>query len=100
MLSLVGDILRVCVEKLTFVVFYEKIESTGSVATALGAWVSSDSDDSDSIELSKLIVLELLRDRPRDQVTRWTQASFKLFGDRLLAYFTFEANLNRDKNIW
>ena len=96
LLSLVCDVFRVGVQELAFVILDQKIEGTRSIASALGTGVSGNSDNPDSIELSKLVVLELLRDRPRNQVTRGAKSSFQLLSDSLFADLAFKADLDGD----
>ena len=55
--------------------------------------------DSDTIKLAKPIILELLRDRPWNEVSRGSQASLKLLSDWLFADLAFEADLDGTKDV-
>jgi len=61
--------------------------------------VSSDSDNSDSVELGEVEVLELFGDSPRDEISRWSESSFEVVLVRLLRDITFITNLDSAENI-
>lgn len=59
----------------------------------------SNPDDSNSIELGKLVILKLLAHGPRNQVTARSQTTLHLLLDVSLTNLTFEGYLNCDKDI-
>lgn len=58
------------------------------------------SDNSDSVELPKFIILELLRDCPRNEIARRSHTALHGLADILFADFAFKGDLNRTQNVW
>ena len=100
LLDLVYDVLCISVKDLTFVVLDKLVESTWAVATALCTWMCCDSHNTDTIELAKVRVLELLRDCPWDKITRWAKTSLQLLCNSFCTHLTFKTDLNGAKNVW
>lgn len=61
--------------------------------------MSGDPDNSDTVELCKFIVLELLTHSPGDQVSAGSHTSLHLIFNLPLTDFTLEGNLNRNQDI-
>jgi hypothetical protein len=90
----------ILVNQLALVVFHEQLESARPISLVLCTRMCGDSDDSNTVEGRERVILELLRDRPRDQVTRGSNASLHVFLDRLLGDVTFEADLDCTEDVW
>ena len=89
----------ILVNELSFIVFEEQLHGPRAVTFILRAGMSRDSDDSDAIQWGEWVVLELLRDSPRDQVPWGTDASLHVFLDRLLRDVSLEADLDRAQDV-
>ena len=61
--------------------------------------MGGNSDNSQAVELTEVIILELLRDRPGDQVTSGSFASLELVSDRGLADLSFKAHLDCAEDV-
>ena len=59
-----------------------------------------DPDDSDTVELAKGAVLELLGDSPGDEVSRGAEAALQLFRNRLAADLAFKTDLDSAEDVW
>ena len=59
-----------------------------------------DTDYTGTTQTCKALILKLLRDCPRNQVARWSDAPLQVAVDGLLVYVTFVANLYGAKNVW
>lgn len=59
-----------------------------------------DPHNPDTIELTKLVILELLRDSPGNQVARWAEPTLELLCDALFADLAFEADLDSTEDVW
>ena len=90
----------ILVNQLALVVFHQQFESARPISLVLRTGMSGDSDDSNTVEGRERVILELLRDCPRDQVARGSNASLHVFLDRLLGDVTFEAHLDCTENVW
>ena len=90
----------ISISELTFIVLEEKFESSGAITTTLGTWMSCNPNNSDSIELTETIILELLRHCPWNEVSRGSNATLELLSYSLLTNFALKADLNSAKNVW
>jgi hypothetical protein len=59
----------------------------------------SNTNNANSVEGGKRVVLELLGHSPRNEITRRADASLHVLLNRLLADITFEAHLNCTKDV-
>jgi len=64
--SLIHDISSIGVDQLPIIILDQHLHSLRAISLALRTWVCSNSDDSQSIELTEVIILELLTDSPWD----------------------------------
>jgi hypothetical protein len=74
------------VDELSFIVLDKELQCSRTVASSLGTWVRCYPDNTNSTETSKAFILELFRDRPRNQVSRRTKTPFEMFSDGFLIY--------------
>jgi len=63
--SLIGQSL-ISVRQLALVILDQQVQSSGSVASSLSTRVSCNPNNSDAVELPKVVILVLLRNSPRD----------------------------------
>ena len=85
--------------KLSFIVLKEKLKCSRAISSTLSTWMRCNSNHSNPIKLSKVVILKLLRDCPWNKVTRRPNATLELFSYCLLTYFTFETDLNCTENV-
>lgn len=63
------DVIKV--NELSLIMLQEELHRSRAIASSLSARVSSNPNNPNSAEASEALVLELFRDRPRDQISRW-----------------------------
>ena len=85
----------VLVDELLLVVLGEELHGSRAVALVLRVRVRRDADYTDAVQRRERVVLELLRDCPRDQVARGSDASLHVLLDRMLRDVTLETDLHR-----
>ena len=64
--SLIHDISSIGVHQLPIIILDQHLHSLRAISLALCTWVGRNSDNSQTIELTEVIILELLTDSPWD----------------------------------
>jgi len=72
------------INELSLIMLQEELHRSRTIASSLSARVSSNPNNPNSTETSEALVLELFRDRPRDQISRWTKTPLEMLRDRIL----------------
>jgi len=87
------------VNELSFIVLEELVHGPGAISSALSVGMGRNPDNSDAAQAGERLVLKLLRDSPRDEITRWSQASLQVVSNCLFVDFSFVANLNGTQDV-
>lgn len=58
--------LTITVQELPLIILIQLLQCSRTISSSLGSWMCCNSDDSYSIQLTKLIILKLLTHGPRD----------------------------------
>ena len=89
----------VVIGKLTLVIFQQKFKCSWAIASTACVWMGGNSNNPDTAQACKTIILKLFRNSPWDQITRWSEPSLEMILYWLLIYRSFKTYLHSTKNI-